>query len=338
MGATVTNQITKISDLINPEVMADMISAKIPNKLVVTPFAKVDTTLQGVPGDTITIPRYGYIGDAVDVAEGMSVDTVKLTTSTMQAKVKKAMKAVTLTDEAVLSGYGDPVGEVNNQLAKSLASKADNDAMDALFEAPLTYDASAAISYNSVVDAVDVFNEELNSDKVMFVNPKQVTQLRKDSNFISNDKYPGNVIMTGEIGMIANTHIVPSRKAILNPTDMYTLTASEPSDWSTKYTGYYTKSGDEYTPVAGDSAPEWAADTYYIKTAAGTRYLNPIVKVSQDTETEDELPAVTIYLKRDVNVEAERHTLSRTTDISADKVYTAALTNSSKVVLALFKK
>lgn len=49
---------TKLADLINPQVMADMISAKIPKKIVVAPFAKIDTTLTGQPGDTITVPQY----------------------------------------------------------------------------------------------------------------------------------------------------------------------------------------------------------------------------------------------------------------------------------------
>ena len=62
--------LTKITNLINPEVMADMISAKIEKKIVVSPFAKIDATLQGEPGDTITIPKYAYIGDAGEVAEG----------------------------------------------------------------------------------------------------------------------------------------------------------------------------------------------------------------------------------------------------------------------------
>jgi N4-gp56 family major capsid protein len=114
-----------IADLINPQVMADMISAKIPMKLVVAPFAKVDTTLAGRPGNTITVPQYAYIGDAVDIAEGIAAETVKLETSTADVTVKKAMKAVELTDEAVLSGYGNPVGETNNQLAKAIASKVD---------------------------------------------------------------------------------------------------------------------------------------------------------------------------------------------------------------------
>jgi len=48
--------ITKLSELIDPEVMGDMVSARIPKKLRVAPFAKIDDTLQGVPGDTITGP------------------------------------------------------------------------------------------------------------------------------------------------------------------------------------------------------------------------------------------------------------------------------------------
>lgn len=281
--------LTMIADLIDPEVMGDMISGKIPKKIVVAPFAKVDTTLQGVPGDTITIPSYKYIGDAEDVAEGEEVTIDKMQTSTKQAKIKKAMKGVEITDEAILSGYGNPVGEANNQLALSIASKVDNDAMTVLQTATLTYDGSASkISYTGIVDAIDVFDEEVNTEKVMFINPKQVTTLRKDSDFTSADKYPANVIMKGEIGMIANTRIVPSKKVPLDET--------------------------------------------------GEFYLCPIVKLEQDNETEDELPAMTIYLKRDTNVEPDRKSKKRTTEITVDKFYTVALTNESKVVLAKFKK
>ena len=38
------NEVTYVSDLIVPEVMADMISAKIEAKLIVSKIAKVDTT------------------------------------------------------------------------------------------------------------------------------------------------------------------------------------------------------------------------------------------------------------------------------------------------------
>lgn len=292
---------TMLNDLINPEVMADMVSAKIPKKIVVTPFAKIDNTLVGTPGDTITVPHYNYIGDAEDIAEGVAADTVKLTSGTSKATVKKAVKAVEITDEAKLSGYGDPVDEAANQLAKSIASKMDADALVAItteYEeegagvgnggVQLIYDGSAAaIKYTGIVDAIDLFNEEFNSEKVIFVNPKQVTALRKDSDFLSADKY-GNgvsVMVTGEIGMIANCHVVPSKRVEAN---------------------------------------------------SGV-YACPIVKLQTEEETEDDAAAITIYMKRGVNVETDRDILAKKDVISADEHYTASLTNTSKVVLAKFK-
>ena len=279
---------TMLENLINAEVMADIISAKIDSKIVVSPFAKVDTTLEAKnAGDTITVPQFAYIGDAEDVAEGIECGTVLLTATTTNAKVKKAMKAVELTDEAVLSGYGDPVGEANGQLAKSIASKVDADAMAALQTAQLKYDGSAsAISYSGIVDAVDYFEEEVNSPKVIFVHPKQVTKLRKDADFLAADKLAESVRVSGAIGKICGCEVVPSKKV-----------------------------------------PE-----------VDGNYVCPIVKLNGDNETEDESPALTVYRKRNVNVETERKSTARKTIVSVDEIYTVALSNASKVVLATFKK
>lgn len=281
---------TMLENLIDAEVMADAISGKIDAAIRVSPFARIDTTLEGKnAGDTITVPRFAYIGDAEDVAEGVACGTVQLTADSTPATVKKAMKAVTLTDEAVLSGFGDPVGEANTQLAKSIAAKVDADAMDALLTGQLEHDGSGAkISYAGIVDAVDVFEEEFNSEKVIFVHPAQVGALRKDADFLSADKLAETVRVTGAIGKIANCEVVASKRVKLNE--------------------------------------------------GGTGYICPIVKLNEDAETEDDTPALTIYRKRDVNVETERHTLTRTTDISVDEIYTVALSNASKVVLATFKK
>lgn len=205
---------TKIENLVNPQVMADMISAELPKKIKVAPLAAIDRTLEGQPGNTITVPSYSYIGDAKDVAEGVAIDITQMTTSTKQATVKKAGKGVEISDEAVLSGYGDPVGEANRQLLMSIASKIDDDCMKKLNEATLTHDLSetSIISYEGIVDAVDKFEEEDYEKKVIFVHPKQVTQLRKDPNFLSLDKYPVPVVMNGVIGSIAGCQAVVSKR------------------------------------------------------------------------------------------------------------------------------
>ena len=131
---------TKLSNLINPEVMSSMISAKVEKKAAVIPFAKVDTTLQGQAGNTITIAVFGYIGDAANVEEGASIGASALTTTDKQFTVKKIGKGVDLTDEAILSGYGDPVGEANRQLAMAISQKIDQDAIDALLSREIIED------------------------------------------------------------------------------------------------------------------------------------------------------------------------------------------------------
>lgn len=54
-----------------------------------------------------------------------------------------------------------------------------------------------------------------------------------------------------------------------NLTFGYHVLTSKPADWNTNYTNYYTRSGSEgsytYTPVTGDTAPEFTSGTYYRK-------------------------------------------------------------------------
>lgn len=283
--------VTNMANMINPEVMGDMIDAKIEAMLKLTPFAKLDTSLQGVAGDTKTVPSWNYIGDAEDVAEGVEVGLTSMTAATKTFTIKKAMKAVGITQEAVNSGLGNPIGQAEHQLAKSIAGKVDNDVLDAALTSGLTSgDGTVQIKYAGIVDAVGKFDEEEITEKVMFIAPEQVATLRKDSDFISADKYNNDVMKTGEIGMIAGVRIVPSKK---------------------------------------------------IKEEGGI-YTCPVIKLepaNAETEyTEDELPAVTIFLKKDTQTDAEWKPRTQTHEITAAKYYGVALTNEAKVVLAKFKK
>ena len=270
---------TKLSNLINPQVMADMIGAELDKKIKITPLATIDRTLESRAGNTITVPKFAYIGEAEDVAEGVAMGTTVLTASTTTATVKKAGKAIEITDESVLSGYGDPIGEGNRQLGMSIAEKIESDCMTALVGGSLAYDGIAGkISYAGIVNAVDLFEEEDQEGKVIFVHPKQVTTLRLDADFKDINKYPLQTVMTGVIGEIAGCQVVPSKRVTEN--------------------------------------------------GATTGYVNPIVKTG----------ALTIYLKRNVEVETDRDILAKTTVVSADEHYTAVLSNDSKVVVATFLK
>ena len=282
---------TTMAQMINPEVMGDMINAKIEALAKLTPYAKVDTTLVGVPGDTKTVPSWNYIGDAEDVAEGAEVGLTQMTASSTTFTIKKAMKAVGITQEAINSGLGNPVGQAESQLAKSISGKVDNDILDAALTATnVAGDGSAAIGYTGIVDAVTKFEDEEDGiEKVMFISPLQEGTLLKDELFLSADKFTGGVAVNGAIGKIAGCWIKKSNK---------------------------------------------------IKAKSGV-FTNPIIKLEPDSAeteyTEDELPALTIFLKKDTDVTSEFIQRKQTHEIVAVKYYGVALTNAAKVVLAKFK-
>ena len=88
---------TKIEQLVNPEVMADMVSAKLPKMIKFTPLAYVERELVGQPGNTVTVPKWVYSGDAKDIAEGEAITPDQLTTDNSTMTIKKAGKGMALT-------------------------------------------------------------------------------------------------------------------------------------------------------------------------------------------------------------------------------------------------
>jgi N4-gp56 family major capsid protein len=203
-------------DVFDPEVVSDMINAKVSAKAAMTNYIKVDNSLQGVPGSTVTVPRWGYIGAAEDIEEGQPIDTTKMAFTTAQYSIKKIGKGVMLTDEAQLSGYGNPMGTATNQIALSISEKLDNDRVAVLYESKNVCDASAAVlKYSAIVDGVDMFNDEEDTRKVILIHSKQKTQLRKDPEFLAADKIGADLMTSGAIGRIAGCDVVVSNKVKL---------------------------------------------------------------------------------------------------------------------------
>jgi len=280
---------TKKTNVIIPEVMADMVKAVLNKKIAAMPYVRTDDTLEGVPGDEITVPQWVYIGDAAEVAEGEEAEATVMSATTTKTKVKKAVKRISLTDEILLCGYGDPLGNASEQIGMSLQAKMDSDFFTEMFKASNVYDGSSAIiSYEAIVNAVDKFQEEGNVNKVIFIHPAQLTQLRLDPNFIDKTKYGNDVLMTGEIGMIANCRVVPTLKAALG--------------------------------------------------SGSTFYQCPIIQIDPPEVTDTAIPALTLYLKRNVMIETDRVISKGLTDIVGSVHYAAAVSNQSKLVLAKFKK
>lgn len=204
---------TQIAQMVNPEVMADMVSAKLPKMIKFTPLAYVERMLVGQPGTTITVPKWEYSGDAKDIAEGVAIEPDQLTTKKSTMTIKKAGKGIELTDEAVLSGYGDPIGQATHQIALAIANKVDNDLVEEAKKAT-QFVAEAPTTVDALDKALAVFADEEDARYVALINPEDAIDLRKDTakEWVRGSEIGANIVVSGTFGEAHGVQIVRSKK------------------------------------------------------------------------------------------------------------------------------
>jgi hypothetical protein len=120
---------TAIADIIDPEVLADQISAKFPENLVfaqVPNLVEVDTTFPlGSPGSTFTMPFWKRIGAFGAMSEGTPLTVNKITASKEQCQVQRAGLALGTYDTAGLVSKADPMTEIAAQIGRRAAEYID---------------------------------------------------------------------------------------------------------------------------------------------------------------------------------------------------------------------
>ena len=207
LGTTTTAQV------INPQVMADMVSAKLPKLIKFTPLAVVETTLVGRPGDELTVPQWTYSGDATEITEGQAIPIDQLGTKETKMKIKHAGKAIEITDKAALVGHGNVYGEATNQIALAIANKVDNDIVEVAKTATQNI-TEAPVSVANIDKALEIFADEEDARYVALINPKDAIKLRADAgqNWLKGSEVGADVVVSGTFGEVAGVQIVRTKK------------------------------------------------------------------------------------------------------------------------------
>lgn len=210
---------------IDPQVLQAMVSAQLPNNLVFAPLATVNTTLQGVPGDTITVPRWKFTGSVKDVKEGGKLPLFKLAQTSQQIKIKKAGGGFGITDEMRLSAYGSPYDEAAHQLSLGLANHVDDDMMATALAAQLKVSGAADLSLINSIESTFINNQTVGNDTteqesmlsgVIVMNPLDANTLRMAAmdNYTRPTQLGDNVLVQGPtaLGEILGWQLATSRK------------------------------------------------------------------------------------------------------------------------------
>lgn len=226
------NDTTTASDLIQPEVWGPVVRDRILGKAVMLPLVTIDTTLEGNPGDSINFPKFGYIGDADDLTEGVAMETRALSMTSSRATIKEVGVAVELTDKAILTSMGQPQDQAIQQVALSASRKIDKDIRTAAERivtgssdpddpntTPLvtTGTGGGVLSWASIVKAIALQGDEWDASDVagLVIHSKQHADLLVDNQFLDASKIgaQASAFQRGQVGVIAGMPVFVSDRA-----------------------------------------------------------------------------------------------------------------------------
>lgn len=221
MVASPTNH-THFADMLDPQVLAPMIGAQLSKLNVFQSIAPVDTTLEGKPGDTITIPKYQYTGSAKEYGEGEQINFDSLKYTTQQAKIKKIVSAYSISDEAAFIPYGDPRTEAARQMAMALTTYVDDDILNTAKTAPIQVTGNTPDQIDLIDNLEDKFANATNAVEgatypqqgVLYVSYKDAAALRKAAgdNWTRADQLGDNVLINGGFGELLGWEIIRTAK------------------------------------------------------------------------------------------------------------------------------
>ena len=209
---------TYLASLINPEVFADFMDKKLTDAIKFAPLCDIDNTLVGSPGSVIKVPAWNYIGAASTTSEGENVTISVLSASSASATIHKVAKGVQITDEAVLSGLGDPIGEAMRQETLAIADAVDGEIVtaleaitgDMLYETASTSTPLAATDINA---ALEKFGEDVdNGQNVIVVSPEFATVLRNASGWVPASEIAADRVVRGAIGEAYGCQVIISNR------------------------------------------------------------------------------------------------------------------------------
>ena len=215
MSATYTLK----ANLVIPEVIADLVETKLGDNVTLLPLAEQDNTLEGQPGDTLKFPAFEYIGAASVVDENGQVVVGNLAAGTKTATVHKYAKAISITDEARLSGFGNPMDEAAKQLARAIDQGVDDELFSVLNGVNINRKwVSTTLSADNVADALVLFGEDLTGPKILLTDAAGFAQLRQDSDYIKASDMGQRMINGDVVGEIWGCQILITNKVKNNTT------------------------------------------------------------------------------------------------------------------------
>lgn len=206
-------------NIIVPEVYAQLVREKVAGKCKVAQFLVNLGDLHGKVGETLTMPKWAYIGDAVDwdIATPMDKTQMKQTSTTATIKAIQA-PAVEVADYDNEVELGNAIEEASSQQAEGVARKYDTDAIACALESPLKYQLGAknTVTQDELIAMLGLYGDDRDSADfdAIVIHSAFAPSFYKMEMFVKRDMtmaVEGNgVAVNGCIGYFLNIPVILS--------------------------------------------------------------------------------------------------------------------------------
>lgn len=192
-------------------VLQDKLTEALKTAISISNYITMDDSLTEAAGMTKRVNTYASTGDVQDVAEGEGNTTdITMAYTSKDYKVTTTQGRFVWTDEDEMT---DPflVDSGITDLGKKLTNNLVDKAIAEMLKADLKIAATAAITFNDIVDAIALLNKENDEEAGLFmlVNPAMKGALRK---VLGDDlKYSEGFARTGYIGSVCGVPVVVSK-------------------------------------------------------------------------------------------------------------------------------
>lgn len=213
MANTINKQV------IVPEVYASLVREKIAGKVKVAQFLVKLGDLHGKVGETLSMPKWSYIGDAKDWDINTPMDVTQMKQTSTHATIKAikapAVKVADYDDEVEL---GNAIEEASNQQALGIARKYDTDAIACALTSPLKYQLATknTVTQDELIAILGLYGDDRDSADfdAIVVHSSFAPSFYKMDMFVKKDltmTADGNgIAVNSQIGTFLNIPVVLS--------------------------------------------------------------------------------------------------------------------------------
>lgn len=207
------------TNVIVPEVYAELVREKIAGKTKVAQFAKVMGDLMGKEGETLTMPKWSYIGDATDWDANTAMESTQMEQTTTSATIKAiSAPAVKIADYDNEVELGNAVNEAAGQQAVSIARKQDTDAINECLTSPLKLQLGTknTVTVTEMLGILGLYGDDRDSSDfdAIVIHSSFAQSLYGMDMFVSKEKTmtrDGNgIVVNGVIGYFLDIPVVLS--------------------------------------------------------------------------------------------------------------------------------